>query len=96
MIKEEYEKLVLDAKKNYSKTIEEVNIRFSKENNPYKIGDIIADSYKKIKIKEIEFGHMVACAPTCLYIGLLLKKDETPRKDGKRGNIWQYNIKDGV
>jgi len=25
-----------------------------------------------------------------------MTKEETPREDGKRGNIWQYNIKDGV
>jgi hypothetical protein len=70
-------------------------IRVRKEyvdsNNPYKIGDIIQDSETKIQI-ELMQHHLGIEKPCMVYMGIRLKKDNTPFKSGERAEIFQRNI----
>lgn len=71
---------------------------YAVSNNPYKTGDIVTDKHgTSILIEKADVrissntndGHGV---PTCVYYGPVLKKDGTPRKDGKYEEIWQTNV----
>jgi hypothetical protein len=63
-------------------------------NNPYKIGDIIADHIGSIKIEQIQFtlggGKYI---PECAYTGIELTKKGEPNKRGTKRRIYQSSIK---
>ncbi len=64
-------------------------------NNPHQIGDVITDNNTTIKIEKIKhtLGNSYEL-PECVYYGVELKKDGTPKKNGKLQGIWQrYVIK---
>jgi len=65
--------------------------KFASENNPYMTGDIIKDHIGYIKIESFEL-YTGSKLPSIVYYGLELKKDLTPRKDGKKRKLWQENI----
>jgi hypothetical protein len=50
-------------------------------NNPYKVGDKFTDHIGSIIIEEIKYSVISLC---CIYFGIELKKDGTPRKDGSK------------
>jgi len=58
------------------------------------IGDVIEDQRCIIKISSIKIsvGSMQGF-PECVYFGVRLKKDLTPRKDGENTQIYQHRIK---
>lgn len=71
-------------------------MEFAKSNNPYKVGDIVTDHIGALQIQRIS-----VCAPQpynplpcCIYRGVELKKDGTPKKhqDPMR-YVYQFNIK---
>ena len=57
-------------------------------NNPYKIGDVFTDHFGSIKIEEIRYSINSRC---CVYYGIELKKDGTPKKSGAKSTAWQSN-----
>lgn len=74
------------------KAIQVAIINFCKENNPYKIGDVFTDHIGSVKIDKI--GYFISERdPCCIYYGLELKKDGTPRKDLSRRGAYQSNEK---
>jgi hypothetical protein len=92
--------------KDYELRLKEINERFEKEkrelakdyafaNNPYKIGDIISDSVGSIKVDLIQHtigGTFIGKYPQCVYSGIELKKDLTPKKNGDRRKVFQSSI----
>ncbi len=70
-----------------------LSIAFAKANNPHKKGDIIADSTGSIIIEEIKvqrgYNNVL---PTCIYYGIELKKDGTPRVRQERRAVYQSNL----
>lgn len=60
-------------------------------NNPYKVGDIVADHIGSVRIEKI-MATTSDHKPTCIYYGLELKKDLTNRKDGSKRRVWQINL----
>lgn len=59
-------------------------------NNPYKIGDTFTDHRCTIRIEKIQY-HCSEANPCCIYEGVILRKDGTPRKDGKKESCFQSN-----
>lgn len=88
MTPEEY-KLKLVEIQHQSKK-QELNLmkEYALSNNPYKVGDVIKSNGITIKI-EAGFHSL----PACYYIGIPLKKDCTPYKNGIKQSIFQSNIK---
>ena len=60
-------------------------------NNPYKVGDVFTDHIGSIIIESIS-DHFTG-NPCCVYYGVELKKDGTPRKDGSKRHAYQSNEK---
>jgi hypothetical protein len=58
------------------------------KNNPYKIGDKFTDHLGSIIIEQIKYSSVDFC---CVYIGIELKKDGNPRKDGSKRKAYQTN-----
>jgi hypothetical protein len=75
---------------DYAENVERVKITYCKANNPYKIGDIFTDHIGSIKIEKIIFD-LSSNELCCVYFGVELKKDLTPRKDNSKRNAWQSN-----
>jgi hypothetical protein len=63
--------------------------------NPYKIGDIVTDHIGAIKIERIKFTmgwNSIGELPSCVYVGIELKKDGTPTKKQNKRVVYQKNI----
>lgn len=65
---------------------------YADAHNPYKVGDIIKDHMSIIKIEKIGYQYESHRLPTCIYHGIGLKKDKTPKKNGLMTAIYQSNI----
>lgn len=60
-------------------------------NNQYNVGDIVTDHIGSVKVEKI----MTTTSndkPTCVYYGIELKKDMTPKKNDPRRQAWQNNL----
>lgn len=91
MTKEEYlkgiEKIELKAK------IEKIELSktYALTNNPYKVGDLVTDHAKTIRIEVIKC--YLGRIPECTYYGIKINKDGKDNKKGDKETIYQSNIK---
>jgi hypothetical protein len=92
--KENFEKEIKQLEEEFELRKRKIISLYASENNPHKLGDIIADGFRTILIDKIQFrlGYS-SNFPQCVYYGFVLKKDKTPRKDKSRDSIYQCNIK---
>jgi len=90
---ETYRKKLSDLKLEFHTKELSLATEFARANNPYKIGDIFTDKIGKIKIEKIQltYSHFSDNLPSCVYTGLELKKDGTPKKSGDKRTAWQSN-----
>ena len=94
MTPEEYRDRLEALNKEVAQKKNELYKEYAFANNPYKIDDIISDGIDTIKIESIAAGFAFLCPePTCVYSGISLKKDLTPKKSGDKENIWQSRVK---
>ncbi len=68
----------------------ELSTAYALANNSYKIGDIFTDHIGSIRIEAIRTT-IHNYKPTCIYFGLELKKDGTPKKKGEKRDAYQIN-----
>ena len=59
-------------------------------NNKYKEGDIFQDHMGKIIIEKIDYYYSPD-NPCCIYLGIELKKDGTPKKNNPKRWAYQCN-----
>jgi hypothetical protein len=74
----------------YKEKKSKVYVEYCKANNPYKIGDVFTDHMGSILIEKIKFA-VWGSNPCCTFIGIELKKDGTPKKNGSKREAWQNN-----
>jgi hypothetical protein len=90
---EEYRQKMNDINIRVSREQKEVGRQYAFSNNPHSIGDVVTDHIGSIKVEEIKWtidhGTLL---PTCVYYGVVLKKDGTPTKKGDRRPVWQSNL----
>ncbi len=69
------------AKRRYATAKKELAKEYVLSNNPYQVGDIVKDLDNRIiRITEISVGYStVQDKYMCVYTGILLKKDLTPK-----------------
>lgn len=93
MTKEEMNAKITQLQLEFENNKKKVIKGFCDANNPYKVGDIFTDSNGSIIIDKIQYWYtnFLGDGPCCVYGGLELKKDGTPRKDGSRRQCWQFN-----
>jgi hypothetical protein len=94
MTKQQYKDKIKELKASYS--ISELHIvqEYAYANNPYKVGDIIRDHCHIIKIQTIKFckPSIGEGFPSCVYHGIELKKDLTPKKNQGSTVMYQTNV----
>ena len=74
----------------YKEKCKKLDIQFAKENNPYKIGDIISSNGISIKIEVISV--YLDVIPKCKYTGTKINKDGKLSKKGEVRSIYQNSI----
>jgi hypothetical protein len=72
----------------YEESKKQLIKRYCIANNSYKVGDVFTDHFGSIKIEEIRYSIDSRC---CVYYGIELKKDGTPKKSGVKSTAWQIN-----
>lgn len=92
MTGEEYKKQKESAYKRYQNELNTIHKQYANENNPHKVGDIVTDHVGSIRIEKIAYN-IYSDVCTCHYIGIELKKDLTPTKNGNKRTVWQENLK---
>lgn len=92
MTKDQYHEALVQLARKQTKEKNELASRFALANNPYKIGDTIAD--KKGLVIKIEAIHITTYKelPCCFYKGLRIDSQGKPRP-GMKGQIFQHDIK---
>ena len=91
MNKEEYQEELENIINSHNDEIRSHKMKFAKANRKANIGDIISDHCCTIKVdKELVY---LSEEPYMVYLGIALKKDLTPRKDGKRDSVHECNMK---
>jgi hypothetical protein len=88
----------------YKEKIKEIEVRASDEknlvakeyalaNNSILIGDIVEDHIGKVLVENISFAfHHVDRMPLCVYWGMELKKNGTPKISGNKRKVFQSNL----
>lgn len=91
MTKEDLAKEISELQQQHEKDKYALHKKYAFANNPYKVGDIVTDHYKTVKIERI--GIYVGLGETCCkYTGQVLRKDGQPAKDQKDNTVFQMNI----
>jgi len=92
MTKEEMDSKLSQLEQEYSLNRKQIIKDFCDYNNPYKIGDIFTDHIGSIKIERIKYSFSnLRDKPCCVYHGIELKKDLTPKKLVIKRDAWQSN-----
>lgn len=82
----EYENRIAEIEKEYVKAKHKLYTEYALSNAKYSVGDIISGQGSLILIRKISVTKYIGL-PSAVYSGTELKKDLTPRKDGKEGII---------
>jgi hypothetical protein len=65
--------------------------KYALENSIAKVGDVVTDGRITVKVDIIRIS--VSGVPACVYSGIQMTKKGTLDKGGKRGDIYQVNVK---
>ncbi len=86
----EYQTKLKQLDVDYLSAKRKLAIEYALSNAEYKIGDIIisVNDNDIIKIDKITTYQSFYDAPMCVYHGVALKKDLTPKKNGIRNSIY--------
>ena len=90
------DELIKAYKYNLTMKLKSLSAKFCEDNNPIKIGDIISDSQKTIRVTEINscFDSFVCAVPNCVYKGVKVIKDgETWKEIKRKETILQVKVK---
>lgn len=94
MDKKEYEDRLSALKVEFSAKQKELAKEFALSNNPVKIGDIITDHYKTIRVERFSWGFGFK-QPCVYYSGTrLTKKGEPAKREAEDNVVVQENIKE--
>lgn len=92
MKKEELDSKLSQLEQEYSLNKKKLIREFCDANNPYKVGDIFTDHIGSIRIEKIKYSFsLYREKPCCVYYGVELKKDLTPKKIQTNREAWQSN-----
>ena len=92
MTEQEYNQQLIKLKKDYEFNVNRLNEGFALSNNPYNEGCIFQDHIGKIKVESIDVVNLSGYAlPSCVYEGVELKIDGTPRVKVTRRKAFQVN-----
>lgn len=94
MEREEYYQQVNELTQKYIKDRDAINEFYALSNNPHKIGDIIKDASKIIRVEKITTSFCrLAGLPVCVYYGPIYRADGIPSKKGGFGYVFQQDLR---
>ncbi len=88
---DEYKKIHRETVARHAKELQNIGREYALSKNSVEVGDIITDHFQTICVEKI--GVYFCKPPECVYIGPLLTKKLTPRKNNSTGEVYQSNIK---
>lgn len=89
---EDYKDKLNELRSEFSIKEDELMKEYVKSNDPYNIGDNFTDHIGTILIEKKYYGTPgLSNKPCVVYYGAELKKDGTPKKNGKKRKAWQSN-----
>lgn len=96
MNKEEYLKAKKSLEEEFFEKKKELDKDFATLNNPVKIGDIITDHYKTIRVEKFIFGYNYNSNLPCMfYRGTRLnKKGEPAKREAEDNRVIQTDIRE--
>lgn len=96
MNKEEYLKEEKALKEEFEKKKKQLASEFAYSNNPVKIGDIITDHYKTIRVLKFLLGYDFGSRMPCMfYRGIrLTKKGEPAKREADDSRVSQTDIRE--
>ena len=92
MTEQEYVHKIKKAKEQFEKDIKTIQREYAFSNQKHEIGDILKDVDFQIIVDEIKWSTNRFSRdglPCLVYIGRVLKKNGTPRKDGTIRKIFK-------
>ena len=97
MTAKEFEEGRKEIEDDYKNQKKELYYKYASSNNTYKIGDIIKDHYHIIRIKKIMYT-ILYNKPSCVYQGIPLRQDLTPKKKFVKDDeiMYQINVKEKI
>jgi len=90
--RENYEKGIAQIEREANARKIELIRLYASENNTFKVGDVVKDHIGSIIIEKITYTISSKKIPCCVYYGLELKKDGTPRKNKSKRSVYQGNV----
>ena len=96
MNKEEYLKAKKVLEEEFEDKKNKLALEFACSNNPVKIGDVITDHYKTIRVEKLFWGYYYSSPFPCMYYrGIrLTKKGEPVKRDADDNRVSQMDIKE--
>lgn len=91
MTKEQYNYQKKHLEEEWRNKQRDLAKEYALSNNPHKIGDVITDHIKTIKIESIAF-YNGGSSPECLYKGIQYNKSGSISKRQDDNKIYQSNI----
>lgn len=93
MNKEEYLSKKRAIQEQHDEQLKLLNKEFAIDNNPVKVGDVIKDHYKIIRVEKFFLSNTMNGTPMLKYRGIRLTAKGEPTKREKYDNaIYQNNI----
>lgn len=75
--------------------LQELTSLYALSNNEVEVGDIVIDRCQTLLVDKIQTTLMTRTnKPSCVYSGVVLRKDLRPREDGKRSQVYQINLRE--
>lgn len=90
---EEYKKRLKDMEAAFRAAEDALSAEYAMSNNPYNKGDIIEDHFHIIEVQKIRWQYSYGSPPCCIYSGIELKKDLTPKIRQINTVMYQSNVK---
>jgi len=91
MTEVEYEQELEALNAEHKRKCNNLMATFALSNNTVMKGDKFTDHIGTIIVEDIKINVSRYELPSCIYFGLVLKKDGTPKKDGEKRWAYQTN-----
>lgn len=91
--REQYKERLKELEAEFNAKKQQLIIDVAESNNTYSVGDTITDHMGSIKISKVKYSlSYFENIPRCIYLGVELKKDGTPKKAATERWVYQENI----
>ena len=96
MSQQEYQDKLKQLYEDYNKLVYKLQREYAFANSEVKIGDIVVDHQQRLIVDAIAVYVGLSQIPQCTYMGMELKKDGTPKRNGKISKMYQSNLKEHI